>query len=84
MKKTTAKISAQQHSFTVIYEPIEEGYQITVPALPGLITFGRDFEEAREMASDAIVCYLEGLRAEREKIPSESSVIQEKLTVSLA
>jgi len=79
-----AKIKTTECSYTVVYEPIGEGgYQVTVPLLPGLITYGRDLEEAREMARDAILCYLEALQKDREKIPSETSLIQEKITVPL-
>lgn len=52
----------KEYSYTVVYELVKEGgYQVTVPLLPGLITYGRTFEEAREMARDAICCYLESL-----------------------
>jgi predicted RNase H-like HicB family nuclease len=36
------------------------GYQVTVPLLPGLITYGRTLSEAREMARDAIVATWKG------------------------
>jgi hypothetical protein len=42
-------------------EPIP-GYQVTVPLLPGLVTFGRTLKEAQEMARDAIECQIAGLR----------------------
>ncbi len=74
----------REYSYTVIYEPAREGgYQATVPLLPGLVTYGRTFEEAREMARDAIRCYLEGLLKDKEKVPKESNLLQEKITVSL-
>src|SRR6266849_5266847 len=60
------------------------GYQVTVPLLPGLITFGRTLAEAREMARDAIQCHLEGLKKDGERIPDEKSTIQEKLRVALS
>lgn len=76
--------TSREYSFTVLYEPIgKKGYQITVPLLPGLVTYGRNFEEAREMAQDAIFCYLEALKKEKTKIPSEESLLQERLTVSV-
>lgn len=57
------KLSTQEYSYTVIYEPIKnKGFQITVPLLPSLITFGRNFEEAQEMARDAVRCHLGGLQ----------------------
>jgi antitoxin HicB len=51
-----------EHGYTVIYEPLAEGgYQVIVPAFPGIVTYGRTLEESREMARDAIVCHLRGL-----------------------
>ena len=51
-----------EHGYTVIYEALAEGgLQVIVPALPGIVTYGRDLEEAREMARDAIVCHLRSL-----------------------
>jgi antitoxin HicB len=60
------------------------GYQVTVPSLPGLITFGRTLEEAREMAEDAVLVHLEGLRKAGEAIPDEGSARKETLRVALS
>jgi antitoxin HicB len=60
------------------------GFQVTVPLLPGLITYGRTLAEAREMARDAILCHLEGLQRDGEPIPDEKSTIQEKVRVALS
>lgn len=38
--------------------PSKLGYQVTVPLLPGVITYGRTEAEALEMARDAIRCHL--------------------------
>ncbi len=65
-------------------KPEVGGYQVTVPLLPGLITYGRTLAEAREMARDAILCHLEGLKKDGERIPNEKSTIQEKLRVALS
>jgi len=51
------------YNYTVVMTPDETGgYVVTCPALPGLVTEGDTFEEARMMAGDAIMCYLEGLQ----------------------
>ncbi len=72
-----------EHTYTIMYEPIRGGgYQVTAPLLPGLVTYGRSFEEAREMAYDAVRCYIEALRKDRENIPSEHSLVQEKISVT--
>ena len=64
MKKQKQETSTE-HFFTVTYEPVKGGgYQVSVPVLPGLVSYGRDIEEAKEMARDAIRCYVEGLQKE--------------------
>lgn len=59
--------------YTIILDPDEEGkgYTVRVPALPGCITQGRTREEALERAKEAILLYLESLRADGEPIPIE-------------
>ncbi|MBC7226964.1 MAG: type II toxin-antitoxin system HicB family antitoxin [Thermoflexales bacterium] len=39
----------------------EGGYTVTVPSLPGCVTYGETVEEAVEMAREAIELYLESL-----------------------
>ena len=59
-----------EHGYRVIYEPLTEGgFQVIVPALPGIVTFGSTIEEARELAQDAISCHLQGLLKDNEEIP---------------
>ena len=44
-----------QHRFTVILEPLDEGgFNVVVPALPEVATFGDTEAEALAMAEDAI------------------------------
>ncbi len=74
------------YSYTVIFEPLEEGgYQVIVPAIPNIVTCGRTLEEAKGMARDAIRCHLEGLVKDGESIPKDITTepITEKLEVSL-
>mgnify|MGYP001563519829 CR=1 FL=1 len=54
-----------------------------VPMLPGIVTYGRDFEEAQAMARDAIRCHLEGLMKEQNDIPSELGLLQERVAVTI-
>ena len=57
------KIRRTVYQCTVFFELNElGGYTVTVPSLPGLVTEGKNLEQAREMAEDAIRCYIEGLR----------------------
>jgi len=63
---------ATEHGYRVIYEWLSEGgYQVIVPALPGIVTYGRTLEEARQMARDAITCHLRGLLRDGEEIPKD-------------
>lgn len=77
-----------EYGYRVIYEPLSEGgFQVIVPALPGIVTYGRTLEEAREMASDAIVCHLQGLLKDNEEIPEDpfgdDAPFIEELTVAV-
>ncbi len=48
----------------------EGGYTVTVPSLPGCVTYGEDLNEAMAMAQEAIELYLESLTAHSEPIPT--------------
>ncbi len=65
---------ASSYQFTIIIDQQPEGgYLVTVPALPGCFTEGRTWEEAREMATDAIRAYCASLLKHGEPIPVDSS-----------
>ena len=62
------------HTYHIHLQPAEEGgYTVTVPALPGCITEGDTYEEALEMAREAISLYLESLIEDGEPIPIEEA-----------
>jgi antitoxin HicB len=68
--------------YTAFFEANEHGgYTVTVPSLPGLVTEGKDLEEARSMAKDAIQCYIEGLKKAKEPVPVERETAQVKISV---
>ena len=65
-------IAVQEHRFTAVFEPAEEGgYTVTVPVLPGVVTEGDTLEEARAMAADAIRGYVELLQEDGLPVPEE-------------
>jgi antitoxin HicB len=71
-------------NYTVIMTPDETGgYVVTCPALPGLVTEGDTLEEARAMAADAILCYVESLIEDGEPVPTDNPIIEE-VTVEVA
>ena len=59
----------------------EGGYTVTVPSLPGCVTYGDTIEEAVEMAREAIELYLESLREDGEEIPTEEDAPEYALSV---
>jgi len=46
----------------------EGGFSVTIPSLPGCMTFGETLEEAKVMAREAIELYIESLQAHGEEI----------------
>jgi antitoxin HicB len=59
----------------VFEEQSEGGYTVIVPSLPGCISEGDTFEEAKENIVDAIKLYVEDLAADGEEIPQENTNI---------
>jgi predicted RNase H-like HicB family nuclease len=60
-------IQVGDQSFLISIEQNEpDGYLVTCPALPGLVTKGDTIEEARTMALDAVRGYVESKRAHGE------------------
>ena len=51
-----------EYGYTTIFEPLPEGgFSVVIPAIPEICTFGESLADAREMARDAIRCYLESV-----------------------
>lgn len=74
-----------QHTFTVLFEPAEEGgYIVMCPALPGLVSEGDTLDDARKMAKDAIQLYLESLLQDRLPVPKDVQPIKETISVAVA
>ena len=59
----------------------EGGYTVTVPTLPGCVTFGQTVDEAIAMAWEAIELYIEHLLEKSEEIPTEEGLLEYTLTV---
>ncbi|MCF8460310.1 MAG: type II toxin-antitoxin system HicB family antitoxin [Flavobacteriales bacterium] len=60
----------------------EGQYTVTVPALPGCITFGENVDHAIEMAKEAIELYIEELQSRGEEIPDDSSTLEYSLNLT--
>mgnify|MGYP001035979583 CR=1 FL=1 len=58
--------------YNIIFrKELEGGFTVIVPSLPGCITYGRNLEEAKKMAIDAITGYIISLKKHREPIPND-------------
>ena len=75
----------KEYGYTTIFEPLPEGgFSVVVPAIPEICTFGSTLPEAREMARDAIRCFLESALKTGEPIPEDvNEVTTERVAVTL-
>jgi antitoxin HicB len=69
-----------EYGYTTVFEPLPEGgFNVLIPAIPEICTFGETLEEAREMARDAIRCYLESALETGEQIPNDIAAVTTEL-----
>lgn len=75
MNKTSAHFQVINKGIVLdfVKEP-EGGYTVTVPSLPGCISYGKNFEEAVLMIKDAMEGYLAVAKKEGLLIPEASSL----------
>jgi antitoxin HicB len=71
------------YNYDVLFDSNGEGYTVTVPKLPGLVTEGSTLKEARVMARDAIRCYIESLLKDKLLTLSSKNIKREALNVSI-
>ncbi len=62
----------------------EGGYTVTVPALPGCITYGENIDEAISMAEEAIELYIEELQSRNEEIPDDNNTLEYSIQLKTA
>ena len=61
--------------YTVVLTPeTGGGFTVTVPALPGCISYGRDLDAAKRNAREAIECHLGSLIKHGEVIPIDQTI----------
>jgi antitoxin HicB len=65
-----------------LHKEPEGGFTVTVPSLPGCVTYGETLEEAKQMAREAIELYIESLREHGEEVPTENDVLEYTLTLN--
>jgi len=61
---------------TMLKREPEGGYTVTVPSLPGCVTYGETVDHALTMAKEAIELYVESLQAHGEEIPTDAETLE--------
>lgn len=67
----------------MIFRPEPEGgFTVTVPALQGCVTYGKNLKQAKAMALDAIEGYITSLKKHGQPIPSDQDSFISAIQVS--
>ena len=70
------------NNYKIMLKPEPEGgFTVTVPSVPGCITYGSTLTEAKEMAKEAIELFLESLSAHDEYIPNDNETFEYNIMV---
>ncbi len=71
--------------YPAVFDPAEEGgFNVSFPDFPGCVTFGKNFEDAKEMAKEVLELWLETLRDDHQEIPVKTKrPIIDEIEVSL-
>lgn len=68
----------------LLHKENEGGYTVTVPSLPGCITYGENIDQALTMAKEAVSLYIEELRSRNEEIPDDNETLEYSLNITTA
>ena len=68
----------------LLHKESEGSYTVSVPALPGCITFGETIEDSIQMAKEAIELYVEELQERGDDIPDDTDTLEYSLTLQTA
>jgi predicted RNase H-like HicB family nuclease len=74
-------MSQRTYRVLLTQEP-EGGFTVSVPALPGCITYGDSIDHALSMAKEAIELYVETLEAEGDPVPDDSKTFEYSLVLA--
>ena len=67
------------YHYEAVFESNGEGYTVTVPKLPGLVTEGDTLNEARKMTKDAIRCHIEGLLKDHIFVSNKTGLLKREM-----
>lgn len=72
----------KQYTYRVLLkEESEGGFTVTVPRLPGCVTYGATLEESIGNVREAISLYVESLVAEGEEIPTDENTFEYSISI---
>ena len=74
----------KEQTYSLSIERHEDGYLAYFPALPGCHTWGVTFEDAVRNAEEALLGYLEALRANGQEAPTDLATQQAALGLLVA
>ena len=66
----------------LLHREPEGGFTVTVPALPGCITYGEDVDEAIAMSKEAIELYIEVMQERGEAVPDDNNTLEYSLNLA--
>jgi predicted RNase H-like HicB family nuclease len=58
----------------VVHKEPDSDYGVSCPDFPGCITAGKTIDEAKDLAHEALLLHLEGLREDGERLPSPTNL----------
>lgn len=67
-----------------LHKEPEGAYTVSVPALPGCITYGDNVDHAISMAKEAISLYISELKDKGEAIPDDSDTLEYSMQIASA
>lgn len=68
----------------LLYKEPEGSYTVSVPALPGCITYGEIAEHGIQMAKEAIELYIAELKDRGEEIPDDKETLEYSISMQTA
>jgi len=68
----------------LMHKEPEGSYTVSVPALPGCITYGENVEHGLQMAKEAIGLYIAELKERGEEIPDDKETLEYSVNMQTA
>jgi len=59
-------------TYLAVFEPTGTGYSVYFPDLPGCVSYGEDYEEARKQAAEALWLHIYGAEKDGDEIPGNN------------